>query len=202
MSADAAWADVLNTWFGESRESVDGISSRMAWWFGSDSERDNELEHRYGSLCKAALSGQLNDWQKRAQSRLALILLLDQFPRNLYRGTPGAFSGDDRAAMLCLSGAHAGLDRKLEPVERIFFYMPLQHAEDLVTQQVSVRLYEGLAAEQSGYPVFEGVVDYARLHRDLVERFGRFPHRNEILGRTSTEEELKYLEDGGERFGQ
>ena len=109
---------------------------------------------------------------------------------------------DDRASMLCLSGVAAAIDRKLSPAERIFFYMPLQHAEDLITQQVSVALYSDLAKEQSGHTVFGGCANYAQKHLDLIEQFGRFPHRNEILGRESTAAEIEYLESGGERFGQ
>lgn len=202
MSTDRNWDSILETWFGDCRTEPELIGGRMGWWFGSDPGRDRQLELDYSSQCESALSGRLAHWQSNPQSRLALILLLDQFPRNLFRGTPRAFSGDDRAAMLCLSGVAAGIDRELSPAERIFFYMPLQHAEDLITQRVAVQLFSDLAVEQTAYPVFGGCATYAQKHLDLIEQFGRFPHRNEVLGRESTQDEIEYLESGGERFGQ
>jgi uncharacterized protein (DUF924 family) len=202
MPADFNWQEVLETWFGNVCENPDALSGRMPWWFGPDQARDRQLANHYGDHCEAALAGQLGGWQAAPLSRLALILLLDQFPRNLFRGTPLAFSGDDRAAMLCLSGVQAGLDRQLLPVERVFFYMPLQHAEDAVTQQVSVKLFRGLADEQSASSEYAGFAGYAKKHLDIIDRFGRFPHRNETLGRPATADEISYLEEGGERFGQ
>ena len=202
MPTEFSWSAVLDAWFGETRSNVNAIGPRMAWWFGPDKERDEMLAEMFGDCCQAALQGQLAQWQSEARSRLGLILMLDQFPRNLFRGTPRAFAGDDRAAMLCLSGVAAGTDRELSPAERIFYYMPLQHAEDRITQRVSVKLFNQLAQEHVDQPVFSGCAEYAQLHLDIVEQFGRFPHRNEILGRTSTPEETEYLASGGERFGQ
>lgn len=202
MHPEYDWAAVLAGWFADTRENLGAIPARMPWWFGPDPDRDAQLEQFYSDSCSAALNDELGAWQTSAQSRLALILLLDQFPRNLFRGTAQAFSGDHRAAMLCLSGVQAGLDQDLAPIERVFFYMPLQHAEDVITQRVSVDLYLQLAEQQSALPVFQDCASYARLHLDLIEKFGRFPHRNDILGRPSTTEEQQFLEEGGERFGQ
>ena len=202
MRADYDWQEVLNTWFGNTRTDPDLISSRMAWWFGSDTDRDQKLKEIYSDCCEAALGGQLADWQVAPQPRLGLILLLDQFPRNLFRGTPRAFSGDDRAAMLCLAGVEAGIDKKLQAVERVFFYMPLQHSEDVITQQVSVKLFSALADEQASRSEYADFAAFARLHFEIVQRFGRFPHRNETLGRPGTPDEIQYLASGGERFGQ
>jgi uncharacterized protein (DUF924 family) len=202
MPTDQPWNSILESWFDDCRGEPELIGGRMTWWFGADPDRDRHLAEAYSSQCESALSGQLATWQPEPQSRLALILLLDQLPRNLFRGTARAFSGDDRAAMLSLSGVAAGIDRKLSPAERIFFYMPLEHAEDLITQQVSVKLFSELNKEQARHAVFGGCANYAQKHLDLIEQFGRFPHRNEILGRESTAAEIEYLESGGERFGQ
>ncbi len=202
MPTEHDWSEILENWYADTRINEDNIAARMAWWFGPDEGRDRQLQQQYQESCIAALNGELGHWQAEPQSRLALILLLDQFPRNLFRGTPRAFAGDDRAAMLCLSGVQAGMDQELKPAERVFFYMTLQHAEDVVTQKVSVELFRQLASEQAEISTYEAFAGYAQLHLDLIERFGRFPHRNEILGRTSTAEETRYLEEGGERFGQ
>lgn len=202
MPAEFDWKEVLATWFGVTRKDEQAIPPRMSWWFGSDEDRDRQLEAVYSGCCEAALAGQLGAWQEDPHSRLALILLLDQFPRNLFRGTARAFAGDDRAAMLCLAGVDAGIDRNLLPIERVFFYMPLQHVEDIISQQVGKRLFDALASEQSGLPVFAGCAAFAQKHLDVIEKFGRFPHRNEALGRRTTPEEKTYLDEGGDRYGQ
>ena len=196
------WQEILDTWFEDTRSNPDAIGPRRAWWFGSDADRDQKLRELYKDCCEAALDGHLAEWQIEPSSRLGLILLLDQFPRNLFRGTPRAFSGDDRAAMLCLAGLSAGIDQKLTPIERVFYYMPLQHAEDVVTQRVSVQLFESLATDQGSDPVYSGFAAYARQHLEIIERFGRFPHRNKTLSRPGTQDEIAYLESGGARFGQ
>ena len=135
--------------------------------------------------------------------RLALILLLDQLPRNIHRGTPAAFAQDPLARDLCLKGLSIGADKSLSPLERVFFYLPLEHAESREQQARSVALFEALAAEQAGTPAqatFAGFADFARRHQVIIERFGRFPHRNDILGRTSTPEEAAFLQQPGSGF--
>ena len=132
-----------------------------------------------------------------------LILLLDQLPRNLHRGTPAAFAQDDKARALCLKGLSFGTDRGLSPLARVFFYLPLEHAESREQQARSVALFEALADEQATDPArttFEGFADFARRHQVIVDRFGRFPHRNAILGRASTEEEAAFLQQPGSGF--
>ena len=148
--------------------------------------------------------GALDGWAGTPPGRLALVVLLDQMPRNIHRGSPGAFAHDAEAAAHCVAGIDSGQDRSLHPVERIFLYMPLQHAEDRGLQRRSVEQFESLAAEadEAWRDYFAENVRYARLHHDIVERFGRFPHRNRILGRESTEEERRYLADGAPTFGQ
>jgi uncharacterized protein (DUF924 family) len=132
-----------------------------------------------------------------------MIIALDQLPRNLFRGTPRAFSNDSYTTALCLAAAHTGQDKALIPIQRAFFYMPLQHFEDLQAQEAGVQLYERLAEENPKWPVFaEGFTAFARLHRDIISRFGRFPHRNKILNRESTAEEAEYLAGDAPAFGQ
>ncbi len=136
------------------------------------------------------------------RGRLALILLLDQLPRAIYRGTPRAFEKDDKALGLAREGLQLKMDHHLRYIERLFFLLPLEHAEDLDAQQQSVRRFLELEAEVAPplRPAFGGFVEYAVRHRDVIERFGRFPHRNEILGRESTAEEEAFLKEPGSSF--
>lgn len=194
---------LLDEWFGESRRDPGLAGERAGYWFGPDRERDRRLEERYGELSDEAVSGGLTEWQDEPESRLALIVLLDQLPRNIHRGTPRAFAGDARAAALTLAGIGTGMERGLSPIEQVFFYMPLQHAEDRATQRLCVQQYRALLERNPEHrTVFENFLDYAETHRDIVERFGRFPHRNGILGREPTSAELEYLKEGAPRFGQ
>ncbi len=142
-----------------------------------------------------AVRGELDHWCATPRGQLALIVLLDQFSRNIYRGTARAFAQDRKALAVCRDGLEPGTDRALRPVERLFFYMPLQHAEDRDAQRRSVESFEGLLAEVAPLhrPLCQGFRDYAHRHRAVIERFGRFPHRNVILGRPSTPEELAFL---------
>ncbi len=193
----------LTFWFATTREHPDLIPERKAWWFGPDPDRDRQLRELNLHACEAARAGQLDDLAETPRGCLALILLLDQLPRNLYRGTANAFASDTRALEHCLEGHRAGLDQPLTLIERVFFWMPLQHAEDLERQELSVQLFSTLAGEDS---VRDGLwsefADFAELHHDIIQRFGRFPHRNEALGRQTTDREEAWLEAGGETFGQ
>jgi len=194
---------LLNHWFVDTRQNPDAIQPRMTWWFTRDDARDRWLAEVYGAPCAAALDRRLHRLADGIRSRLALILLTDQLPRNLFRGTARAFAGDDYALELCLGGHRDGLDRELGLIERVFFWMPLQHVENLKLQSLGVDLYASLAAaDPYRSKLWKSFADYARLHRDIIARFGRFPHRNAALGRESTPKELEYLDGGGESFGQ
>lgn len=175
-----------------------------AFWFGNDPLRDREIADRFGASCEAAVSGELDAWGGSAEGRLALVLLIDQFRRNIHRGTPQAFSADPIALSLCMEALETGGDRALEPIRRVFLYMPMQHAEDRAVQARSVETFAALAAEvsEAERPRYEGFHRFAVLHRDIVERFGRFPHRNRILGREDTPEEAEYLAADAPSFGQ
>lgn len=194
---------ILEDWFGGTRRDPGLVPERNAFWFRADPERDERLRERLGGQVSEALAGGFTEWQDEPASRLALILLLDQLPRNLHRGTPRAFAGDHRAAALCLAGIATGMERVLAPVERAFFYMPLQHSEDRAAQRLGVRQYRDLLEHNPEHDaVFRHFLEFAEEHRDIVERFGRFPHRNAILERESTAEETHYLEQGAPRYGQ
>ena len=196
--------DVLTFWFRDATRSPQALRSRGDVWFGTDAAFDRECATRFGALLEDAARGALDGWAGTPSGRLALVVLLDQMPRNIHRGSPAAFAQDAKAAAHCVAGIDSGQDRSLHPVERIFLYMPLQHAEDLGLQRRSVQQFESLAAEahDTWRDYFAENARYARLHHDIVERFGRFPHRNRILGRESTEEERRYLADGAPTFGQ
>ncbi|WP_337073018.1 DUF924 family protein [Aeromonas veronii] len=197
------WQSLLALWFGNEADDVLRATRQAPLWWGKSSETDALLASRFGELAEAAAKGSLAHWADLPSGRLALILLLDQLPRNIHRGTPAAFARDPLARDLCLKGLSIGADKSLSPLERVFFYLPLEHAESGEQQARSVALFEALAAEQAGTPAqatFAGFTDFARRHQVIIERFGRFPHRNDILGRTSTPEEATFLQQPGSGF--
>jgi uncharacterized protein (DUF924 family) len=176
----------------------------MGLWFGNDPERDARMLDRWGPLVTAAAEGKLDSWTRTPRGRLAVLLLMDQFRRNIFRGTPEAFRRDGRARYLMRDGVSRMMDIQLTPVERVFFYMPLQHSESLDDQELGVDRYLQVEREVASEhkPIFADFRKYAQLHRDIIARFGRFPHRNAILGRRDTPEERAWLASGGETFGQ
>jgi uncharacterized protein (DUF924 family) len=196
--------DILDYWFGDSVRDPSRAPGRMEFWFGADPERDAEMRSRWGELVIAASEGKLDFWTRTPRGRLAVIILLDQMRRNIYRGTAEAFRRDGRARYLMRDGVSRMMDLKLTPMERLFFYMPLQHAESLDDQELAVDRFLQLEREvASSYrEIFAGFRKYAQKHRDIIARFGRFPHRNAILGRLDTPEEAAWLAGGGEHFGQ
>lgn len=200
---DGDAAAVLDFWFGDAAD-PDNVQRCGKFWFAADEQQDRALRGRFGALHDRARRGELDHWSAGPRSALALILLLDQFTRNLYRGTASAFACDERALAVSREGIARGMDGALGVVERAFWYMPFQHSEDPVDQQESVRLFKGLLDNSPApfIPFTRKAHEYAVLHCGIVERFGRFPHRNALLGRTSTAEETAYLDDGGHRFGQ
>jgi uncharacterized protein (DUF924 family) len=184
---------VLAYWFGAPDE-PDFLQPRSVWFTKSEAT-DRAIAERFGAAVESALAGEFDAWGASARGALALIIVLDQFTRNIYRGTPRAFAGDDRALSLARQLVDTGQDRTLEPAERWFAYMPLEHSERLVDQYEAVRLFEQLAADGIDSPL-----EWARRHFDVVARFGRFPHRNAILGRASTAEEIEFLKQPGSSF--
>jgi len=197
------WSKLIDTWFGETLDDTGAIPARMAWWFGPDPKRDTMLGEQFSPLLDDCAAGLNFRWIDHPEGRLAMIITLDQLPRNLFRGQARAFAHDAYTAALCLAAAASGEDRKLTPIQRAFLYMPLQHFEDLAAQQAGVELYQGLANDTPDLPFFrEGFLPYAEQHRDIIARFGRFPHRNQTLERVDTPEESAYLAAGAPRFGQ
>lgn len=194
---------LLDFWFGDAREGPEQAQARLPVWFESSNAFDESLLTEFGALAKRAQTGELDHWADTPQGRLALIIALEQLSRNLYRRTPGAFAQDEKALALCLEGLDLAHDRALHPVERLFFYLPLEHAEDMDIQNESSRRYLRLSQEAHGYErIMKGSLDAVEEHRDLIRRFGRFPHRNAILGRESTQAELDFLATGARNFGQ
>ena len=195
---------ILVFWFKEPSLSAPQIDRRMDLWFGSDPEFDEDLTIEFSDDVQRASKGELNHWADDSRGRLALILLLDQFRRNMYRGTADAFALDPVALKLCVEGAMQKKDHGLTPIQRAFFYMPLQHAESLKVQDKGVALFRKLAAAVSPTyrETFETMAQFAELHRDIIASFGRFPHRNRLLGRENTPEEDEYLAGDSPSFGQ
>jgi uncharacterized protein (DUF924 family) len=195
---------ILSFWFKEHELSAPQIDGRMDTWFGEDPVFDHEIERDFAEDVERASAGELNHWAHEPRGRLALILLLDQFRRNIYRGTAKAFEKDKAALKLCVEGAMGKTDRGLAPIHRVFFYMPLQHAESRKVQAKSRKIYERLAASVSETykETFETIAQFADLHADIIDRFGRFPHRNKLLNRENNPEEDEYLADDSPGFGQ
>lgn len=186
---------VLDFWFA-APGSAEAGQVRPAW-FRKDPAFDAEIAERFGALVRRGLHGDLSDWALAPQTALAKILLLDQFTRNIFRGSKQAFAGDAQALKTATALVDAGQDQTLDTLQRWFVYMPFEHDESLSTQARSVALFEQLAAVD---PRMAGALDYARRHQEVIQRFGRFPHRNAMLGRDSTVAELAYLAEPGSGF--
>nr|WP_297381977.1 DUF924 family protein [uncultured Roseateles sp.] len=184
---------LLNEWFGPPGSAQDGQIQMK--WFKKDPAFDDALRERFGAVVAQALDGGLREWDSTAWGALARIVVLDQFTRNIHRDTPAAFAGDALALEAAI--ALRARAQELGTLERWFATMPMEHAEDLAMQELSVTTFEALTLED---PRLADALDYARKHRDVIARFGRFPHRNDILGRDSTPEELDFLKQPGSRF--
>jgi len=193
---------VLAFWFGAPGSAVEVAGRQNKLWFGKSPVNDQAVIDSFAATLTAATAGQLDHWTRTPRGRLALVIVLDQFPHHIHRDQLQAFATDPQSLALSLAALAAGEDHQLAPIERVFLYLPLEHAESLDTQDRSVSLYEQLAHEAADNErkLFDGFLEYARKHRDVVARFGRFPHRNEILGRPSTPDELEFLKQPGSRF--
>jgi uncharacterized protein (DUF924 family) len=187
--------DVLDFWFGAPGSAEYG--KPRAVWFRKDDRFDAEIRNRFGETITQAVAGGLRDWDAEPQGMLARLIVLDQFTRNARRGTPGAFEGDTLALAAARTLVDSGAHGELIPAQRAFAYMPFEHAEEPRAQEQAVELFTELAREHEG---FADMLDYAHRHRGVIARFGRFPHRNPILGRASTLEEAEYLSQPGSGF--
>jgi uncharacterized protein (DUF924 family) len=196
--------EILSFWFKEQELSAPQIDRRMDIWFGENPDFDDEVEAKFSDDVAGASTGKLDHWAEDPRGRLALIILIDQFRRNIYRNTEKAFSRDRLALKLCVEGAMEKKDKSLTPIQKVFFYMPLQHTESRKVQTKSAELYSRLAESVSPTyrETFLTVAQFAELHKDIIDQFGRFPHRNALLGRENTPEEDKYLAGDSPDFGQ
>jgi uncharacterized protein (DUF924 family) len=194
---------ILQFWFGKNLDAPDRVAELSALWFGSSPAFDERIGARFGELPSLAAEGRFAAWRAAPRSSLALVLVLDQLPRNLYRGGPRSFAFDHLAVGVARTAIAWRFDQKLHPLQAAFFYMPFEHAEALALQQLAVERFRCLVdrAPRPLHEVFRSFLDYALRHQDVIRRFGRFPHRNRILGRPSTDEEQAYLAAGGETFG-
>ena len=183
---------ILTFWFGPDVESVSQERARR--WFSSNPANDREIAQRFGKLYKAAAKGAFREWCTRPRGRLALVILLDQFSRNLNRESPLAWAQDAVCQELAIEGVELGQDMALAPAETIFLYMPFQHSEIREHQDRSVELYQALSERYPTSKLVRGSLESAEYHRELVVKFGRFPHRNRILGRETTADEQAYLD--------
>ena len=198
---DNRLAKIHRFWFGESESDSEIIKQKGKLWFGKDERVDQEIYDRFGDLIELASRQKIETEALKPQLQLAVILLLDQFARNVYRNDPRSFAADPQARQLAqeLIGQS---EKLLRPVERVFVYLPLEHSEELDDQKRSVELFQDLhhSAPEDVKKTFAGFYDYAERHYDIIARFGRFPHRNKILGRTSTVEEVEFLSQPGSSF--
>ena len=186
--------EILEFWFGT--PDAEDYGKQRKVWFTKNPEFDEEVRSRFMPHYEQAATNQLDDWKALPQGCLALIILLDQFPRNMFRGQPQAFATDSQALSYAQHAVTQGFDQELLPLQRWFVYMPFEHSENIEHQRQSVELFKKLSDEAN----FADGLDYAYRHIKVIERFGRFPHRNEILGRETTPEEAEFLKQPGSSF--
>ena len=186
--------EVLEFWFGKP-DSEDYGQPRQIW-FRKNKEFDEEVKSSFLSIYQQAVEGQLQHWEETAEGCLALIILFDQLPRNMFRNKPEAFASDYLALECAKKAIEQSFDSSLLPIQRWFIYIPFEHSENLEDQRTCVQLFSSL----EHHPESASTIDYARRHLEVIERFGRFPHRNIILGRESTQEELEFLQQPGSSF--
>jgi len=189
--------DILHFWFGDPAAPDSDYGQQRQVWFRKNPDFDQQIRDRFLPVYGQARRGALADWLDAPRSALALTLLLDQFPRNLFRGTARCFEADAQALATAQGAIARQYDQALLPVERMFFYLPFEHSENLDHQNQAVRWFEALVREA---PDLQSPLDYAYRHRDVIAQFGRFPHRNESLGRPSTAAEVDFLKQPGSRF--
>jgi uncharacterized protein (DUF924 family) len=182
--------EILQFWFGSAPRAA------RREWFRKDPAFDATIRLRFGDAIEAALTGELEAWRTEPQSALAHVLLLDQFTRNAFRGSARAFAGDAEALSTAIAAIDAGFDRGLDVHERMFLYLPFEHSEDIAAQERSLELFTRLRDETG----LDGNLEWAQKHAAIIRRFGRYPHRNQLLGRTSTPEEVAFLDEPGSRF--
>jgi uncharacterized protein (DUF924 family) len=193
---------ILEFWFTLDKDDSVVADQQAGLWWSKNAAVDADIKQRFETTVLAAANGLLTSWTEITASRLALILLTDQMPRNIYRGTSTAFAFDSKARDWCKTGLEQRIDLQLRPIQRLFYYLPLEHSESRDDQQLSVQLFRELAdsAPAKLKPSCKGYLDFALRHQAIVDRFGRFPHRNAVLQRASTAEEIEFLRQPGSTF--
>ncbi|MFT5509121.1 MAG: hypothetical protein ACI89J_002202 [Hyphomicrobiaceae bacterium] len=201
---DKIVSEIIEFWLGPSEGSPEAALARKDWWYAGGTPVDDEIRARFGEHVSQACQRQLLDWNTTPEGALALVLLLDQFTRNIYRGTPDAYAGDPCAFDIVQEAIAKGLDRTLHPVSRIWLYHPFHHSESIEQQDKGLSLLDDIKAGAPApwHPYVERSITGWTRHRNIVAQFGRFPHRNHVLGRASTEDEKTFLASDGESFGQ
>ena len=194
--------DVISFWFGSGRDANSINDQQKSLWWEKNEQTDQLIKDRYSNLVEDVYSGTREDWLQTATGTLASIITLDQFPRNIYRGTARSFAFDHRALEISKILLETGLYQELSLIQRVFAFIPFEHSEDLDDQVTSIQLYKDLLelAPENEKEIFKGFYDFALKHHEIIEEFGRYPHRNEILGRNSTHQELAFLERPGSSF--
>ena len=194
--------EIIEFWFGSLSSQNDLAEEKAEFWFKKDPQWDQVIKKKFANDIEKALNGLYDDWKQTSTGSMALILLLDQFTRNVFRNDRKAFAGDSRALEIALQGIEKKFDLELYPIERVFFYLPLEHSEDLKMQELSVKHFATLmdSVDQTIKTQFQTFLNYAHRHHDVIVRFGRFPHRNVILERESTAEELNFLQQPNSSF--
>ncbi len=193
---------VLSFWFGTETDQKEIIRQQSGLWWGKHANADLNIKERFGELYHLAINDELDDWLNSIKGQLALIIILDQFSRVINRDSPAAFSQDSKALKIVLEGIGKNYDSALLFIERVFYYMPLEHSENLDNQSQCVALFQKLLFEvpEDLKKEFQGSLQFAEKHKEIIERFRRFPHRNEVLNRLSSAEELKFLIQPGSSF--
>ena len=193
---------ILHYWFGGATDDAEIVREKSALWWKQDSKVDAEIRRRFEMMLDAEIKNEFASWSSSPRGQLARVLLCDQFPRNMYRDSPRAFDYDERARKLAREALDAGQDKKLRPVERVFLYLPFEHSETVDDQTLSLRLYTALVeyVPETDRPTYQKFLEFARKHKEIIDRFGRFPHRNAILGRQSTAAEAEFLKGPGSSF--
>ena len=193
---------IFEFWFGTETDELQIIAKQSGLWWGKDANTDDSIKNKFGAIYQSAVDEALKDWLKSARGQLALIILLDQFSRVIYRDTADAFAQDRKALRIVLEGINSNVDLDLRPIERVFYYMPMEHSEDIEIQSQCVRYYQKLvgAVPDITKNEFQGYLQFAEKHRVIIERFNRFPHRNKVLNRISSAEEQEFLTQPGSSF--
>lgn len=201
-NVDSKINEILEYWYGDFTDEGRAVDERFAFWFGKSESADREIADRFSGDVDRLVNGEYRHWLKQPKGRLASIILIDQFCRQIFRDTARAFEHDPMALEFCLDGIELGHDLALSRPLRYFYYLPLEHSENIGHQKQCVAAYQAMVhetPEQYRY-IYADAVVYAERHQEIIERFGRFPHRNSILGRDSTAEELEFLKQPGSSF--